>query len=103
MKYIVLSALVVLIACGSSVVYIQSHPHVEISCDVPVEKNRCYVLVHSATSVEAFYNGRLGWWDHNISNPEDRQTYVDSPPNGLFEVEACNDHNCTTESIELPE
>ena len=103
MKYIILSALLVLIACGSSVVYLQSQPHVDISCDVPVEKNRCYVLVHSATSVEAFYNGRLGWWDHNISNPEDRQTYVDSPPNGLFEVEACNDLNCTTESVELPE
>jgi len=103
MKYIILGALLVLIACGSSVVYIQSQPHVEISCDVPVEKNRCYVLVHSATSVEAYYNGSLAWWDHNISNPEDRQTYVDSPPNGLFEVEACNDRNCTTESIELPE
>jgi hypothetical protein len=103
MKYLILSTLVVLIACGSSVVYLQSQPHVEISCDIPVEKNRCYVLVHSATDVEAFYNGRLEWYDYDISNPEDRQTYVDSPPDGLFEVKACNDLNCTNKAIELPE
>jgi len=42
MKYIILSALVVLIACGSSVVYLQSQPHVEITGDIPVEENRCY-------------------------------------------------------------
>ena len=103
MKYIIVSALVVLIACGSSAVYLGIQPRVRIACDVPVEENHCLILVHNATDVEAFYNGRLVWYDYDIGNPEDRQTYVDSPPDGLFEVTACNDNGCTNEIQELPE
>jgi len=70
-----------------------------VVCDVPVEKNRCTIIAHNATSVEAFYNDTLAWWDRGIT--EDRVVYVDSPGAVLFSVEACNDFDCAVAQKDL--
>lgn len=68
-------------------------PVVEITCDYPVGKPRCFVLVWGADTVEAFYDGKLGWWDYDITD-QGRVTYVDAPRGSVFAVEACNDQGC---------
>jgi hypothetical protein len=83
----------------------EGRPFVTIHCDRPDQDIRCFVNVHYATDVDAFYDDRLAWWDHNISNPEDRQSYLDgfSPSVKLFAVKACNDQGCTIEVFDVRE
>lgn len=86
--------------CSSEPPRIENPPlFIDIHCDVPVEERRCFVNVYGAKSVEAYYNGILAWYDLDISNPEDRQSYLDSPPMGAeFLVVACNETRCVERS-----
>lgn len=72
---------------------------VDITCDYPVAKPRCSVIVYGADEVEAYYNGRIGWWDRDITN--ERNVYVDSPPAGEFVVVACNEVGCVEDILTI--
>lgn len=104
-KYIGVFVLALGLGCGPSAEPQEEEPvlpTVKISCDVPVDRNRCLVTVRNATNVEAYHNDWLAWYDYDIPSTESFQFYPDSPPNGVFRVEACSDYGCTIESVELP-
>lgn len=101
-----LSGLIWLLAgCGDSDPPPPDRFSVEIDCDsVVFRKNRCTVLVYGAEDVRAYYNGRLVWFDVDITEtPERRLTYFDSPPWGTryFSVEACREDECIEDVVEL--
>jgi hypothetical protein len=92
--------------CGSNIP-IDPKLSVEVACEPPIRPfaaKRCTVFVRGATNVEAFYGHKLAWYDRNISNPEDRQTYVDGVPFWVreFTVVACNEaEDCVEDSVRL--
>lgn len=99
--FLLIAVVYLLPSCGSTGSYTPpGAPFVEISCDESADRDRCVVLVYGATSVEAFYNGRLAWWDRDITSDR-RLTYSDGPPPVLFAVEACNAEECTLDSLDL--
>jgi hypothetical protein len=104
MKYFISIPLFLALACGSSEVVDPEapEPSVQVRCSTTNDRNRCSVVVQYAVDVEAFSNGRLVWYDYDISNPDEKQFYVDGPSNGVFEVEACSEVGCTAESVTLP-
>lgn len=77
-------------ACGNPGQPTSSEPRVEVLCDDAA----CTVLVWNATSVFTEYDGYLAWFEDDISNPEDRQTYRDKRPAQSIQVTACNDTTC---------
>ena len=104
MKYFISIPLFLALACGSpaEVTPEDPMPSVKVSCSSNGTQNRCTVTVQYAVDVEAFSNGRLVWYDYDITNSDEKQFYIDGPSNGVFEAEACSEVGCTLESVELP-
>ena len=85
--------------CGEEGFTGPREPVVDISCS---QERVCTVFVWYADSVEAYSNGKLYWYDRDISEgPERRLTYREEFPEGCIEVIACNEVGCTNEWREL--
>ena len=74
--------------------------YVDIACDAPTGRPRCFYEAQEANYVAVTIDGVLSFEDTDIH--EWRVVYIDSPPEGaVVELEACDDLGCISTVAEL--